>query len=54
MGDSNSTTWGVGGAAFQKRLSYNPETIGAAGGIRTPDTRFRRPMLYSAELQPQW
>src|SRR5580658_2121902 len=24
----------------------------AAGGIRTPDTRFRRPVLYSAELQP--
>ena len=24
--------------------------IGAPGGIRTPDRRFRRPMLYSTEL----
>ena len=32
--------------AFQTSLSPIPNPLGAAGGIRTPDTRFRRPMLY--------
>jgi hypothetical protein len=26
---------------------------GGAGEIRTPDTWFRKPMLYPSELQPQ-
>ncbi len=28
-----------------------PERIGAPGGIRTPDPRLRRPMLYPTELR---
>ena len=28
-----------------------PEKIGAPGGIRTPDPRLRRPMLYPPELR---
>ena len=37
------------------RLGYtpfsNPKKIGEPTGIRTPDTRLRRPLLYPAELQ---
>jgi hypothetical protein len=29
----------------------SPWNIGAPGGIRTPDPRLRRPMLYPTELQ---
>ena len=29
----------------------NPQLNGVAGGIRTPDTRLRRPVLYPTELQ---
>ena len=31
---------------FRGVLSNNPDSVSAAGGIRTPDPRFRRPMLY--------
>ena len=33
------------------QLSYTRHEIGAPEGIRTPDPRLRRPMLYPAELQ---
>ena len=29
----------------------NPQLNGVSGGIRTPDTRLRRPVLYPTELQ---
>ena len=31
----------------------NPQLNGVSGGIRTPDTRLRRPVLYPTELQTQ-
>ena len=33
------------------QLSYTRHVIGAPEGIRTPDPRLRRPMLYPTELQ---
>ena len=33
------------------RLGESPVQNGAPAGIRTPDTRLRRPLLYPAELQ---
>ena len=35
----------------QKKHSFRSALLGALGGIRTPDTRFRKPPLYPAELQ---
>ena len=34
-------------------VNYYSQFNGAGGGIRTHDPRFRRPMLYPAELLPQ-
>ena len=33
-------------------LTYHTHLFGRAGGIRTPNTRFWRPVLYQLELQP--
>ena len=36
---------------YVAELTENPWAIGRPGGIRTPDPRFRKPLLYPSELQ---
>ena len=40
-----ATTW------YSNQLSYVHHIVGVPAGIRTPDPRLRRPLLYPAELQ---
>ena len=44
-----ATIWRSNQLSYTRRFSY----FGAPGGIRTPDPRLRRPLLYPTELQTQ-
>jgi hypothetical protein len=52
-GSGTGTRTGTDQAAGPTAATEVPEEFGAPGGIRTPDPRLRRPMLYPTELQAQ-
>ena len=50
-GSATDTKTGTNGTAERRQALEVPGKFGAPGGIRTPDPRLRRPMLYPTELQ---
>ena len=40
------------GPMYRQHSAMTKQVNGGAGGIRTPDLRFRKPTLYPSELQP--
>ena len=50
-GSATGTKTGTNGTGERRQALEVPGKFGAPGGIRTPDPRLRRPMLYPTELQ---
>jgi integrase len=48
---TTGTKTGTAGTDGNRENAETPKKIGAPGGIRTPDPRLRRPMLYPPELR---
>ena len=40
-----------GSSAYRRMYLKRQDEAGRPGGIRTPDPRFRKPLLYPSELQ---
>ena len=49
---SRTTIWRVNQLHYTHHI-YNPTSLSVPKGIRTPDTRLRRPLLYPTELSVQ-